>query len=423
VSIDLNLLHFLIVLVFSFLIGLEVKSYRLEFMKPKDDNHFFGDVRTFSFIGILGYVLFVINTPMQLLYICGFFSLIILFALLYVKNLAQEKRSILMYIVTLLIYSFGAIIQTQPIWMIALLYVTIVFILNSNKGVEKFVDAINTEEFETLGKMILLSVVILPLLPNTNTIPYIPISPFKIWLAVVVISGISYSGYILQKYIFPSKGYFLTGIIGGSYSSTATTVVLARKSKQLNGLGIIDSAIVSATSVMYLRLIIVALIFNFEVGKALIIPFTILSVIGFISAFFYMKNQKVKQEKSDIVDKNPLELKTAFLFSFLFVGMIMLTDFVTKNYGTSGLEILSFLIGFTDIDPFILSILTGKFSVTNHHIISAIMIASGSNNLLKALYAVWFGGMKNTYKSAIFIVVLGIITIFLGFNTQTFLDI
>jgi len=94
--------------------------------------------------------------------------------------------------------------------------------------------------------------------------------------------------------------------------------------------------------------------------------------------------------------------------------MIIVTHFVTKHYGTSGLELLSFMVGFTDIDPFILSILTGKLPIQSTQIIAVIMIAAGSNNLLKAIYALWFGGIKNTYKSASWIFMLGVVTILWG---------
>jgi uncharacterized membrane protein (DUF4010 family) len=318
----------------------------------------------------------------------------------------------------LLVYSFGGLIIEEPLWMSALVYVSIVFILNANKEVEKYISNLNINEFETFGKMVLLSAVILPLLPDTKTIPYIPLSPFKIWLAVVVISAISYGGYILQKYFFPSKGYFLTGIFGGSYSSTATTVVLSRKAKQLRGLDVIDGAIIAATSVMYLRLIIVALLFNLEIGKMLLLPFSLFAIVGFSIALFYLKNAKEKQQHPEIADQNPLELKTAFVFAFLFVGMMILTQYVTKNYGQSGLEMLSFIVGFTDIDPFVLSILTGKFEVSSVQIVSAIMIAAGSNNILKALYALWFGGMKNSFKSASWIAIFGVLTIVSGLNYE-----
>jgi len=417
-SINGDLLHFLVVSVFSFLIGLEVRSYRSQFAKEKDANYFFGDVRTYSFVGILGYILFLLDSQNYLLYFAGFMAITLLYALLYNRNLLEKKRSILLYIVMLLVYSFGGLIQTKPLWMSALLYVSMVFILNANRGIEKYLKDINISEFETLGKMILLSVVILPLLPDTKTLPYVPLSAFKIWLAVVVISGISYGGYLLQKYFFPSKGYFLTAILGGLYSSTATTVVLARKAKKLPNVRVIDAAVIAATAVMYLRLIGIAMLFNFEIGKMLLLPFGSLALFSFVVSLFYLRRPHKKEEHPEIVDKNPLELKTAFIFAFLFVTMIMLTQYVTQDYGQEGLEILSFIVGFTDIDPFVLSILTGKFNVTSLQITAAIMIAAGSNNFLKAIYACWFGGMKKSYKSALWLAFLGACTIALGLGYE-----
>ena len=79
--------------------------------------------------------------------------------------------------------------------------------------------------------------------------------------------------------------------------------------------------------------------------------------------------------------KIPLELGTAFVFAFLFVAMIMLTHFVIEHYGSSGLEIFSFLVGLTDIDPFILSLLTGKYMIV-------------LDDIVKAVYALYFGGWK-----------------------------
>ena len=224
----------------------------------------------------------------------------------------------------------------------------------------------------------------------------------------------------MQKYFFPAKGYVLTGVFGGSYSSTATTVVLARKAKQLGGLKVIDAAMIAATAVMYLRLIVVAMIFNPAVGKALLLPYLSLAFTGAVITLFYLRTSQEKSEHPDIVDKNPLELKTAFLFALLFVAMMVVTQVVTQNYGSSGLEVLSFLVGFTDIDPFILSILTGKFTISSTQVIAAIMIASGSNNLLKAVYALWFGGVKNSYRAALWLILLGIVTISLGLGYERF---
>jgi uncharacterized membrane protein (DUF4010 family) len=412
-SITLNpdLVHFVVTAVFSFLVGLEIKTYRQQYHPKSDGPFFFGTTRTFTFVGILGYLFYRIDPERLIPYTVAMVLLSCLYALFYYRRLEEGRPSILLYVVLLSVYTFGPLSVLTPLWIPALLFVVIVFLLNAKSTINRFIEGTDTYEFETLGKMVLLSAVILPLLPESRVIPWLPLSPFKIWLAVVVISAISYGGYLAQKYFFPNKGYFLTGIIGGTYSSTATTVVLSRKVRELGRDPVIDAAIVSATSMMYLRLIVVAFVFNASIGEQLLLPFTVLALVGFVVALILMRRGGPEREQSDFVDKNPLELGTAFLFAFLFVVMMMLTQYVTHHYGNSGLQILSFLIGFTDIDPFVLSLLTGKYAVTSTEILAAIMIAAGSNNLLKAGYALWFGGWRQTWRSALTITLLGLLTI------------
>ncbi|MEO1927615.1 MAG: DUF4010 domain-containing protein [Nautiliaceae bacterium] len=395
------LIHFIITVVFSFLIGLEIKAYK----EIKSEEFFIGSTRTYTFLGIIGFLFFKINLN---LYITGFIGFTLLFSLFYYKQLQSNKSSIIIYLIAAIVYSLGPLSVEYNIWFPALIFVLVVFILNSKKKIQKIITQIELEEFETLGKFILLSGVILPLLPDKK-IAFIDISPFKIWLAVVVISGISYGSYILQKYLFKNKGYLITGILGGLYSSTATTVVLSKKA-QTNSL-ILTSAIIIATAMMYLRILTIAFIFNHQTA-AKMAPFYILFAIAliFIAFLFYKKDTT----SNYINDQNPLELQTAFIFASLFVAMIVITKYVTTHYGNTGLQILSFLIGFTDIDPYILSLLTCKYSISQQTILKAIFIATGSNNILKALYAIYFG-KKNNFKDFLILLIFGIITIFTGF--------
>ena len=407
---DVILVHFVITVTFAFLIGLEVKTYREQY-HPKNHRDFFGTTRTMTFMGILGFVLYKIDPVHLVVYVTGLVGFTALYLLFYLEKLKEGKSSILLYLVTLVIYSFGPFTERYPLWMTALLFVMVVFVLNAKRAIQNFTAQINAEEFETLGKMILLSGVILPLLPDEKVISYIPLSPFKIWLAVVIISAISYGGYLAQKYIFKHRGYFVTGVVGGLYSSTATTVVLARKIKDAGASPIIDAGIISATSMMYFRLIVVAAVFNMTIAKDILPAFVCFALAGLIVSLYLMGLKEPVAKGVDFVDENPLELGTALLFAGLFVFMMMLTSYITAHYGNTGLRLLSFVTGLTDIDPFILSLLTGKYSVTEHEIVSAVMIAAGSNNILKAAYALWFGGGKRAVRAAAVVFVLGVGTI------------
>jgi uncharacterized membrane protein (DUF4010 family) len=378
-----------------------------------DSRIFLGTTRTYTFIGIIGFVFYKIEPNNFSVYIAGFLAITLLYSMLYYRLLA-EKNSIVLYLVAVVVYSFGPLTNLFPFWLSSLIFVVTIFLLNAKKRLLNFNLKINIYEIETLGKMILLSAVVLPLLPEEKIIPYLGISLYKIWLTVVVISAISYAGYIVQKYLFPSKGIFLTGIIGGIYSSTATTVVLSKKAQGLEKNHLITASVIAATLMMYLRLIIISYIFNVEVVKTIMIPFLALAFICAIITLVYYKKASNGVSNIEVEDSNPLELGTAFIFAFLFIITMLITNFVVDNYGSSGLKFLSIIIGFTDIDPFILSLLTGKYSIDSSVIASAIIIAAGSNNILKAVYTIWFGKDK-TISSFVWLSILGILTILVGF--------
>jgi uncharacterized membrane protein (DUF4010 family) len=407
-----ELTNLVLTVVFSFLIGLELKTYKLRL-----DDHsikFLGTTRTYTFIGLLGYIFYKIDASNFSLYIVGLLGLFLLYAIFFYKTSNEKKHSIILFLVMLIVYTFGPLIVLFPIWMPSLIFVLIIFILNAKKRIYEFNEKMNTFEFETLGKMVLLSAVILPLLPKDTIIPYLGISFYKVWLTVVVISSISYAGYIVQKYLFPSKGLFLTGLIGGTYSSTATTVVLSKKAKVLTKNHIITASIIAATTMMYIRLVVISCIFNIEVARLVVIPFSFFILFSSLLSFFYYKKALVTEHNIEIEDKNPLELGTAFIFAFLFIVMMLITNFVIQHYGTSGLKLLSSIVGFSDIDPFILSLLTGKQTIQLSEISSAIIIAAGSNNILKAIYSLWFGSKEKTIHSFSWLFTLGILTILVG---------
>ena len=407
------LAYFIPTVVFSFLIGLEVRVYMAKF-HSNDDKMFFGTIRTHTFFGIIGFIFYKIEPNNFSVFIVGFLAISYLYSLLFKNLLDDERNSIVLYLVSMIVYSFGPLISLYPLWLASLIFVIVIFLLNAKNKFLSFNLKINIYELETLGKMILLSAVVLPLLPKDSNIPYLGISLYKIWLTVVVISTISYVSYLIQKYIFPSKGMLLTGILGGLYSSTATTVVLSKKSESTQDSNIFTASIVGATLMMYLRLAVIVAIFNMEVFQIVLYPFLAFSIVCLIIVFIYYKKASNISSNLEIKDSNPLELGTAFLFAFLFIVTMMITNFVVDNFGTTGLNVLSLIIGATDSDPFVLSLLTGKYNIDSLSIASAVIIAAGSNNILKAIYSIWFG-KDNAKIASLALAILGILTILVGF--------
>ncbi|VAW79759.1 hypothetical protein MNBD_GAMMA14-70, partial [hydrothermal vent metagenome] len=416
--------RFALVALFGFLTGLEFREYILLRSKERPEIPVIslGTSRTFTFIAILGYLLFVLD-PGYRLYLMGMAGLLLFFGLFYRQKLKAGQTGLLQPLIALIVYTYGAIISLQPPWFLILVFVALVFTLSTWKKTHHFVEHIDPREIPTLAKFLLLSGVILPLLPDTPLSSYIPATPFKIWLAVVVVSSISYIGYILKKYLLKRQGYLMTGLLGGLYSSTAATVVLARKTQGLaRADASLNAGIISATGMMYLRLLILVAIMNPQLLLQATPPLLMFGLLSIgIAVFMDKKATGTPDTLPELGRSNPLELGIALLFAVLFVVMIVVTQQVIDHFGKTGLDLLSLIVGFTDIDPFVLSILSGHYkTMEGQQLVGAIVVAAGSNNLLKAAYAFSLGKRKNIRNVSLFLLLLGLATVAYGLALPRF---
>lgn len=385
--------RFILTLLLSFLTGLEMRAYKLTLEKA----YFIGTVRTYTFIGMLGYILYILD-PLLRLYLAGVAILMVLFALFYYRKLMEDQKGIISILVSLLVYTYAPIVMTQPLWFTALVFVSIIFIVNSKGQIQYYLNIVDNTELVTFAKLLLLSAVIWPLLPTTPVSVWIPMSLSKIWLAVVVVSSISYVGYLLQRYFYHEKGFLVNGIVGGLYSSTATTAVLARQSKTFGSHeNTFIAAIILATGVMHLRLLAIIGFLNVALFQALVAPLVIMGIIGLLIGFGLSRlhNGVLPENSNDTPSNiNPLELGVALVFAVMFVVMTLVTRYFIDEFGISGLNLLATLIGFTDIDPFILSLINGTYPISQKAVASAILIAVASNNFFKGLSALVLGSRK-----------------------------
>lgn len=393
-------INFFLVLLFSLLIGLEQRRHHIN----ENEDLLFGTDRTFTFIGLLAYVLFIADRVNYIPFLFGFALIGLLLGIQYWHKISQSgKYGLTSTILALLTYCIPIMVFTQPVWLVLSFFVALLMITELKSHFITLSKQASEEEFITLAKFIVLAGIILPLLPENNISEQIPVSPYHLWLAIVVVSGISYCSYLLKKFVFPDSGIMLTGLLGGIYSSTATTVILSRKQKQGIGGEQTVSAIMIANGMMYLRILFLAFIFNLPVAQQMAIPFIGMFLIAFLlSKFVAGKNihhhNNETSETNLASNKNPLEFSTAAIFGILFMVFALVTNFVLKTYGNSGVTGLAFIVGVTDIDPFLLNLLQQKSGITQMTIVLAIINATNSNNVLKMIYAITLSN-KNIRKS------------------------
>jgi uncharacterized membrane protein (DUF4010 family) len=402
-----GVIDFVLVLTFSLLIGLSQRRLNLN-----KEATFFGSDRTFTLIGLLGYILYLFMPKDFTLFAGGGFVLSLLLGLnYYFKVNKLASYGITSIITAMLTYCMGPLVTLTPSWFYVSVVVVILLLTEMKATFVELAQKMNNDEFITLAKFLLICFIILPMLPDKQITPEISLTPYRIWLATVIVSGISYLSYLVKHYIFPQSGVVVSGFLGGLYSSTATITILARKCKMANSEHILEyaTAMFLAVGMMFLRLLIVIAIFNLEVFRLLVIPMTIMMVVSCGVAFYIrMGNKSHGALPTEVVEKNtdenPLEFKVALIFAFLYVVFTLLTYYAIAYSGQSGLTILSFISGLGDITPFILNLMGGHFEGISLTVMAACCLqATFSNNIMKMIYALGFSGNRKELGKPLFI--------------------
>jgi uncharacterized membrane protein (DUF4010 family) len=402
-----------LVLFLSFLIGLEREDH-----KAQGGTYSFGGVRTFPLIGLIGYSLALLSGTQLLPLTIGFLVVAGFLLLSYWHKLSRsEVAGVTTEMSGLATFLVGALVCYGHFWIATTLSVASLLLLDLKAALEKLAGRIAPREILTFAKFLLLTGVILPVLPHQEFTRF-HINPFKTWLVVVAISAISYGSYILQKVTKSQGGIVLAALLGGAYSSTVTTVVMARRSRQEPHPHLFAGGILIASGVMYLRLAILLALFNRHLMSLLDLSFVLLALVAILAGWLWTRrtDPAAQQVTREFEPANPLELGAAFLFAGLFLTMLIATQLAVTYLGSAGVDTLAAIMGVTDVDPFIMGMTQAAGSLTPLTVAAgAVLIAAASNNVVKGIYAYSLADRKTGRQSLALLVglaVLGLVPLF-----------
>ena len=400
----------------SFFLGLSFEDFFAQSPRRRP-----GGIRTFPMLALAGGVLYLLD-PSQFIPFTG--GLLVLGAWLVVYYRAyvgavdeqgEPNVGIVVPILNIHAYLLGAVALALPPWVAVTMTVVAVLLLTGREQLHDLARRVEIKEIVTAGQFLVLTGIVLPLLPDQPVTTLTPITPRQVWLALVVVCTFSYVSYLAQRYWAAAAGGLWMAALGGLYSSTATTVVLARQAKAQPTLRRqAQAGITLATAIMYLRILAIVAIFNLSLARTLLLPMCALSAAGFIfcAVQYWWRGGREKlpaQAMQVATSGNPLELGTAAIFALLFVAVSLATVLVKSQLGISGIYALAAVVGISDIDPFVLNLAQGGVTgVENAALAAAILIAASSNNILKAAYAAGFAGGEATVASAAVLVALAL---------------
>jgi uncharacterized membrane protein (DUF4010 family) len=401
-------------LAIAIFIGLLVGLEREHSRSPNEKT--FAGIRTFPLISILGFISALISIDWSvaafIIIFLGFASLV---SVSHVFSAKEGRHGATSEVSALIVFLLGALVCWDYIILAAIIAVILTTFLTLKIPLHKFVGKITEEDLYATVKLAVISVIILPLLPNKPIGPLNILNPRMIWLMVIFVSGISYIGYILTKTIGTRRGIAVTGLLGGLVSSTATTFSLSKKSNDAETLSkSFAVGIVMASSIMFLRTLVIILVFNKVLVKSLWIPLLIFMIVS-LTIGFILKRKVSESNSKDIEMRNPFILKSALIFGLLFAIIIFISKAVMVYLGDRGIYAVSALAGITSLNAIILTISELFHQNLNEKIaIAGISIALISNTLVKAIIPMIWGSKElSKYTTRSLGIIALIVTVYL----------
>ncbi len=371
-------------------IGLE-RQYRA----MNEDSKSFAGIRTFVFLVLLGFVAALFNFLFSpWVYVAFFLGVSILIAVSYWFTASKGDHGSTTEFSSLLAFVLGSMTLIGMIEISLMITVLILLVLSSKFRIKTIVGMITAGEMYDFIRFVVIALLVFPFLPDSNFGPYDVLNPKEIGWVVILTSGLGLVGYVLTKFLGATKGILLGGIVGGLVSSTAVTWIYAKKSKANEALSAsCATAILAASSIMFVRVLIWTFIFSQELFKRLLpaVGLVFLAAIG-ITLYIFLKRQNKTPENAEIPLKKPLDLKGALVFGLIYTLILLLVSYANENLGSSGTVISSAVAGFSDIDAITISVskLTGT-SLDLGIASVAVMVASMSNTLVKMGIGIYAG--------------------------------
>ncbi|MGK0674628.1 MAG: MgtC/SapB family protein [Halothiobacillaceae bacterium] len=413
----LALLHHLgIALAIGLLIGTERGWHE----RSASEGHRVAGIRTFGLTGLLGGVIGVVSLKLTVAFaglaFAGFAALVV--AGHWISSNRQEAQLGITTEVALLVTLALGLLSTLGFPLIAAASAVVTTILLGLKPIlHGWLTQLTEGELHAALKLLLISVVLLPLLPDRGFGPWEAFNPHLAWWMVVLVSGLSFIGYFAIKLAGPRRGIMATGLLGGLVSSTAVTLNLARYARDARyPPQLLAAGMLAACSIMFPRVLIEAGAVHAELISVLFPPLALMTLVTLGGAISMWRGITPEGPFMQANLPNPFELGQAFKFGLLLALIMVLASGAKTWFGQTGLYALAAASGLADVDAVTLSV--AKLSLQGLDLEVArntILIAVFTNTIVKVVLALAMGGMAMGQRVAaisLTAIALGVLALF-----------
>ncbi|NCN51640.1 MgtC/SapB family protein [archaeon] len=411
----MDFLNFGIAIFLGALIGMQ-----REFAPQKENFTRFAGIRTFILITLFGAILGFLGGDFNSLpVIIGFAGIILFSALSYILTFVKFKvMSIITEVVSIMAFILGVMCTTGFMNLAIIFGILIVAFLAFKERLHGLIKKMNRKEVSGVIKFAIISLVVLPLLPDKNFSPAdLPglneilnnfgvsneflsqlnvFNFYHIWWMVILVAGISFFGYFLVRFLGSKKGHGLTGFVGGLVSSTAVTLSMSKESQGKTKVSPYILATIIAMSIMFIRIIFEVAVLNPILLGKLFLPLMGMFVLGLVFSFYFLRTEDKNPHAKEIEFKQPFAMGPAIKFGLLFLLVLLVSKIGQILFGHLGIYGASILSGLVDVDAITLSMssLSKTGEITSVVASTSILFAAISNTLVKMGIAFFLGSKK-----------------------------
>jgi uncharacterized membrane protein (DUF4010 family) len=384
--------HFGTALGLGLLLGFE----RQRTQRPNEEQ--FAGVRTFALLSLLGATATHLQLDLQLPWMLpmAFLAVSALALASYVITSRAGDTGATTEVSALMTFLIGALCGSGEATLATAVAVCVLLMLSIKSWSHEAASHIESADIEAVLKFSIITVIVLPLLPNQTfgPEPLNVLNPFKVWLMVVLISGLNFASYVLVKVLGAEHGIGVTGILGGLVSSTAVTLGFSQRSRLEPHLASsLALGILVAWTVMFFRVLIAVAVISGDLARRLGLGVGILGVVSLLSCAYLFSLRKGPEKGTVKSGSNPFELGEAVKFGLLFGVVTIVAKAAQYYFGSAGLYLAGAVAGLTDVDAIALSM--ANLADNRNEMIGAaartILIAIMANTLAKTGLAVSVG--------------------------------
>ncbi|MDR9466664.1 MgtC/SapB family protein [Marinospirillum sp.] len=363
-------------------------------------------IRTFALVGLLGGVAALLTKQLTLWAFPVVFVgvMAVSLAAYLAKARKIEDYSITSLVGLILTFCYGALALAYDPTLAAACAVITTIILDNKEEIHGWLHRLYAHELDAGLKLLLITVVLLPLLPNRDMGPGGALNPYEIWWLVVLIASVSFVGYFAVRVGGAEKGILFTGLFAGLSSSTALTLHFARQSRHATQLSsLLAVGILLACGTMFPRILLYALVINPALLESLWLPVLVMTLLLYIPAFMIWRTSRRSLAiEQPTLSQNPLDLTSALVFGALLTGILVLGEWLRGALGDAGIYLLAASSGVADVDAITLSLTRmAQGRIEESTAVIAIVLAASVNNAIKAGMAVFLGTSTLGWKVAL----------------------